>query len=67
VPAAPLPAGRGGRLHSLALWGWLQRQDKGWWGKREAVAVPAVGLSTDTHQKVTIQEPQGQIRTSELV
>ena len=67
MPAAPLPVGRSGRLHSLAPWGWLQRQDEGCWCRREAVAIPAVGLGTDTHQKVTIQESQGQARTSNLV
>ena len=67
MPIAPQPSGRGGYLHSFALWGGPQRQDEALWGRAEVLPIPAVGHGTDTHQKVTMQEPQGQMRKSELV
>ena len=68
MPAAPQPAGRGGRRQSPAPWGQAQRQDEALSGARtEALLSPAVGRGTETHRKVTTQEPQGQTRTRELV
>ena len=68
MPAAPQPAGRGGRRQSPAPWGQAQRQDEALSGARtEALLSPAVGRGTETHRKVTMQEPQGQTRTRELV
>ncbi|XP_061200855.1 uncharacterized protein LOC133207741 [Neopsephotus bourkii] len=36
------------------------------WGRTEVLPTPLVGRCTGTHQKVTMQEPQGQRKTREL-